>query len=164
MKYYIDTEFIERGHEHPIELISLAMVREDGGYIYHVLEDGWNASHANDWVKENVLPHLGTEASRCSRADLADGIRGYLRNDHSPEFWGYYCDYDWVVFCQLFGAMSELPGQFPMFCRDVKQLAEELGQDSASLKLNVPQAGTEHNALADARHIKAMHDWLEWNR
>lgn len=157
MRYYLDTEFIERGHEHPIELISLGMVREDGAHIYHVLNEGWNEAHANDWVKANVLPHLGPDPC-VSRSRLANEILGFC-NEPKPEFWGYYCDYDWVVFCQLFGAMSELPKGFPMFCRDVKQVLSERG--NPDMKKHVPQLGTAHNALADARHIKAMHEWLE---
>lgn len=156
MRYYIDTEFIERGHEYPIELISLGMVREDGASVYQVLSDGWVAEHAGDWVKANVLPYLGS--ARCSRADLRNIIRVFMADDPKPEFWGYYCDYDWVVFCQLFGSMVALPKGFPMFCRDVKQVLVERG--NPDMKMHVPQLGTVHNALDDARHIKAMHDWL----
>lgn len=46
-----------------------------------------------------------------------------------PEFWGYYCDYDWVLFCSLFGTMMDLPKGFPMYCRDVKQLLDEIVDD-----------------------------------
>lgn len=37
------------------------------------------------------------------------------------EFYGYYADYDWVVFCWLFGKMKDLPKGFPMYCIDLKQ-------------------------------------------
>ncbi len=37
------------------------------------------------------------------------------------EFYGYYSDYDWVVFCWLFGKMKDLPKNFPMYCIDLKQ-------------------------------------------
>ncbi len=37
------------------------------------------------------------------------------------EFYGYYSDYDWVVFCWLFGRMIDLPKGFPMYCIDLKQ-------------------------------------------
>ena len=36
-------------------------------------------------------------------------------------FYAYYADYDWVVFCQLFGTMMQLPEGFPMYCIDLKQ-------------------------------------------
>ena len=38
-----------------------------------------------------------------------------------PEFYAYYADYDWVVFCWLFGRMVDLPEGFPMYCIDLKQ-------------------------------------------
>jgi hypothetical protein len=43
-----------------------------------------------------------------------------------PEFYGYYCDYDWVVFCWIFGKMNNLPKGFPMYCRDLKQTLDEV--------------------------------------
>lgn len=42
-----------------------------------------------------------------------------------PEFYAYYADYDWVVFCSLFGTMMDLPKGFPMYCRDLKQMFDE---------------------------------------
>jgi len=158
MRYYIDTEFIERGHEHPIELISLALVREDGEYHYRELADGWDAAHASDWVKENVLPHLN-HVYPVTRRELASELRSVLTGDDRPEFWGYYSDYDWVVFCQLFGSMINLPKGFPMFCRDLIQEAKRLGL-ADEMKAAVPLVGTAHNALDDARNIKAWHEWL----
>ena len=42
-----------------------------------------------------------------------------------PQFYGYYADYDWVVFCWLFGKMIDLPKGFPMYCIDLKQLLDD---------------------------------------
>lgn len=42
-----------------------------------------------------------------------------------PEFYAYYADYDWVVFCSLFGRMIDLPKGFPMYCKDLKQIYDE---------------------------------------
>ena len=41
------------------------------------------------------------------------------------EFYGYYADYDWVVFCWLFGKMIDLPQGFSMYCNDLKQMMDE---------------------------------------
>jgi hypothetical protein len=73
----------------------------------------------------------------------------------APEIWAYYADYDWVAFCQLFGAMIDLPAGFPMYCRDLQQEADRLGVDLSKL----PQTD-EHHALADARWTKAAHEYL----
>lgn len=72
-----------------------------------------------------------------------------------PEFWGYFADYDWVVFCQLFGTMMELPKCFPMFCNDLKQLADQLGD------IRLPKPSVEiHHALSDAEWIKESYAFL----
>lgn len=41
------------------------------------------------------------------------------------DFYAYYCNYDWVAFCWLFGKMKDLPKGFPMYCRDLKQIIDE---------------------------------------
>ena len=74
-----------------------------------------------------------------------------------PEFWGYYADYDWVVLCQLFGAMINLPKGWPMYCKDLKQLCDDLG--NPNLGEAVPQKD-EHHALADARWNKDVYAFL----
>lgn len=43
-----------------------------------------------------------------------------------PTFWGYFADYDWVLFCSLWGTMMDLPAGFPMYCRDLKQYKDEM--------------------------------------
>lgn len=154
MRYYLDTEFIERGHEHPIELISIGVVAEDGRHFYAVCEDGWDESHASDWVRANVLPHI-VGVPRQSRAAIRAGIEAFLSDDPKPEFWGYYADYDWVLFCQLFGRMIDLPEKLPRFCRDVKQFAVAVGNPRLPR-----QTGAAHNALGDARHTCEMHEFL----
>ena len=136
MKIWFDTEFIEDGKT--IDLLSIGMVREDGVTLYFENAD-CDRSNACEWVQANVLPHL-TGESVATRAEIADAVRGFAGG--SPEFWAYYCSYDWVALCQLYGRMVELPSGWPMFCRDLKQLVG--GQ-----RIDVPNA-QEHHALADA--------------
>lgn len=63
-----------------------------------------------------------------TREWLADDIKDFCgpisiedRVFTDPEFYGYYSDYDWVVFCWIFGLMIDLPEGFPMYCIDLKQ-------------------------------------------
>ena len=83
-------------------------------------------------------------------------ILDFIGADPSPEFWGYYADYDWVVFCQIFGAMIDLPKGWPMYCRDLKQLCDEKGNP----KLPDMPNSIEHHALYDALETKYRYDWL----
>lgn len=83
-----------------------------------------------------------------------------MGKEERPEFYGYYADYDWVVFCQLFGRMIDLPNGFPMYCRDLKQLMDEAGMTSDEKDALCPDPKDAHNALADARWNRDFHATL----
>ncbi|HYH39943.1 MAG TPA: 3'-5' exoribonuclease [Azospirillum sp.] len=148
MKIWFDTEFIEDGKT--IELISIGMVAEDGREYYAEVAE-CDHSRACDWVRENVLAHLTGETR--TRAQIAQDIVAFV--GEKPEIWAYYADYDWVALCQLFGRMIDLPKGWPMYCRDLKQVADEMGRKLPK------QEGTEHHALADARWTKLAWDSLK---
>lgn len=150
MRFFLDTEFMEDGKT--IELLSIGLVREDGTEYYAVSADA-DRTRANDWVTENVLPYLGTENVK-PRRQIRDEVREFLMYDQKPEVWGWYSDYDWVVLCQLFGRMVDLPTGMPRFCRDVRQFAGDLGNPEMP-----EQESGKHNALADAKHVKVMYDF-----
>lgn len=102
-----------------------------------------------------------------------------------PEFYAYYADYDWVVFCSLFGTMMDLPNGFPMYCIDLKQMFDDVApkffdrrfngytaQDKTRhplaekfdfvKKLNsYPKIENEHNALADAKWNHELYKFLK---
>ena len=91
-----------------------------------------------------------------SRADIRSAIEVFVGDDLEPQFWAYYADYDWVVFCQLWGIMINLPEHFPKYCMDLKQAAIHLGRPELP-----KQSGTEHDALADARWNRDVWHFLE---
>ena len=151
MRIWFDTEFIEDGKT--IDLISIGLVREDGAELYFENEE-CDLSRASPWVKENVLTHLS--GVKRSRQHIAATIGDWVLPEFKPEFWAYYADYDWVVLCQLYGTMMDLPKGWPMYCRDVKQLCDSVGNP----KLIKQTEGPEHNALADARWTKKAWEFL----
>jgi len=151
-KFFIDTEFIESGPSFPLILLSIGIVADDGREFYVANADA-PLELANDWVKTNVIPHLGKP--QISIKDLPAKVRAFI-GDCKPQFWGYYADYDWVVFCQLFGTMMDLPKGWPMYCRDIKQFCDSLGNPKLPA-----QSSTEHNALNDARWNKIAYEFLE---
>ncbi len=152
MRIWFDTEFYEDGRT--IELISIGAVREDGAEFYAETLGAYSLCAMSDWLRENVEPHLRCPraADRKDRTELAREFRAFA--GEFPEFWAYYADYDWVALCQLFGRMIDLPAGWPMYCRDLKQLA-----DQRSVKLPAQESG-KHDALADARWAKSAHEWL----
>lgn len=158
MRFFFDTEFIERGRKYPIELISIGIVAEDGRTFYAISNE-FDERTAGDWVKEHVLPQLkDTPFVIHSVSVIAQHVLRFIWPDEKqekPEFWGYYADYDWVVFCQMFGTMMDLPKGFPMWCRDIKQLCADCGDPE------LPEQGKgEHNALADALWNKVAWEFL----
>jgi hypothetical protein len=155
VRYFLDTEFWERGHEHPIQLISLGLVSDDGRQYYAETADV-DRDALSEWLKANVVPRL--TGPRVSRARMKLDVLEFIGADR-PEFWAYFADYDWVVFCQLFGTMIDLPKTFPQHCMDLKQRMEDLGLKRADLPA---QPASEHHALADALWVKRAADHLDW--
>lgn len=152
MRYFLDTEFIERPST--IELISIGLVAEDGRELYLENVEA-NERLADDWIKTNVLAHLQRGLVAVNRQTIKQEILAFVGNDPKPEFWAYFADYDWVVFCWLFGRMIDLPKHFPMYCRDFKQTMDDNGIKKSDLP---KQSGTEHHALADARWLRDAYD------
>lgn len=159
MRYFIDTEFLEDGKT--IELISIAVVRSDG-LEYYACNAEFDESRATDWLREHVLPQLPprNQAYWKTRKQIADDLQNAIvrSSDKDVEFWGYFADYDWVVLCQLFGRMIDLPSHFPMFCMDAKQ---EMRRRRLKKDQLPPQLGKEHSALEDARWVRDCVETLE---
>lgn len=177
MRYYLDCEFYEDGVA--IDLISIALVAEDGRELYAVSTDA-QLHRVSPWLREHVLPSLPPYSNRAwmSRiqirnelmlftgvappgypvgpGDIANPPFKYLDHpDKQMEVWGYYADYDHVAVCQLFGTMMQLPPHWPRFCRDLKQLSVDLGSPR-----HPPDPVGEHNALIDARWNRDLHAFL----
>lgn len=148
MKYWFDTEFIEDGKT--IDLISIGIVDEGDRVLYCVSNEfDIHKAKVSPWIRDNVLAHLASESKVwISRAKIRQAVLEFC--SEKPEFWGYYADYDWVVLCQLFGRMIDLPKGWPGYCRDIKQWCDTLGNPK------LPEQGKgEHHALVDAKWNKS---------
>ena len=146
MLYFLDTEFIEAGPQYPLSLVSIGIVDEEGREYY--AENREAALHlANDWVRANVFPHLTWTQAKPTRK-ICEELYSFIHGPH-PIFWGYYCQYDWVLFCQLFGTMADLPTALPRYCHDLRQRLDALGLANITQPDDMP-----HHALSDARWIR----------
>lgn len=158
--YFYDTEFIERGAAFPIDLISIAIVCEDGREYYAISAE-FNPEVAGDWVKENVLIHLPAMSVAPmlykSRLEIAADIRRFMDRAEfgKPALWAYFGAYDHVALCQLYGTMANLPEGMPMYTRDIKQWADMLGNPELP-----PKPKDAHHALEDARWTMHAHGFL----
>ena len=185
---------------HFIDLISIGLVAGNGKQ-YSALSSDFDYDKANSWVRDNVLQPLYIETVNedmrsgefgshfipihqfhqiygKSRELIAEEIKEFvaMNNDgHPPVFYGYYSDYDWVLFCSLFGTMMDLPKGFPMYCRDLKNMLDqraerimevtELSYERALERIQrhvaYPVCAKEHDALADAQFAKDLYDFLQ---
>jgi len=183
LRFYIDTEFIEDGKT--IDLISIGIVAdketEPTLYLQNLECD---FSKASDWVRRNVLlqlpefnignwrplPDVKTNKSIwCTKVEIGTEVLNFINRNcpwlsvqgggqEKPEFWGWYSDYDWVVLCQLYGTMMDLPKNWPQFCMDIKQLAVMKGNPNVKQAVPIPEG--VHNALEDAKWNKKVYEYL----
>ncbi|GAB3115642.1 polyadenylate-specific 3'-exoribonuclease AS [Streptomyces calidiresistens] len=180
---YYDWEFLEDGRR--ILPISIGMVADDGREYYAVSRGltrgvaGWWARRRirrHSWLMEHVIPHLPqgsgdrrnhvpgrwlfdyADARVKSRARIAEEVRDFIVGcGPDVELWANYGAYDHVALAQLWGPMVALPDGVPMYTHDIQQEARRLGIRWDELP---KQQGGEHNALADARHNRAVRRWL----
>jgi hypothetical protein len=178
IRYILDTEFIENGKT--IDLVSIGIVAEDGRE-YYAQSVEFDPAYASYWVRDNVLAHLKVcsksekwvddkslyswyrcEKSDCvwrQRKEIASEIAAFMNSLSfgKPQIWGWCAGYDFVALCQLFGAMMDLPQNFPHYIRDFQQILDEHGIVDEELP---KQEEGLHNALADARHLKKLYGYI----
>ncbi len=200
---------------HFIDLISIGIVDENGR-AYHAISSEYSFADADDWVKEHVITPLYIKTVHGDMRNHFDVHNFHLHYGRSnrqikedildltgcwhdslfwrvgsgvPEFYAYYADYDWVVFCSLFGRMIDLPRGFPMYCRDLKQSLDEKVADirwdyhgdihqndlqkkdrPATLEEKLekikkdpmfPKQLREHNALDDAQWNQQLYKFIQ---
>jgi len=124
------------------------------------------------------------------------GVLSYINSDAEkavindpPIFYADYADYDWVLFCSLFGRMIDLPTGFPMYCKDLQQYKDDVADKILSQGIGTHSAGdkwypdnmahakewveshplypkqeNEHNALDDAKWNKSLFDFITFMR
>lgn len=234
MNFYLDTEFYEGltrpligKKEHTIDLISIALLAENGRMYYAVSKEfDLKRAWADEWIRDNVLRNIFDEyiSNKVSKDfntnpylkdfdpymeftrsnfrlmmnaigkdnfTIAEEIKMFvfqqaLGKDSVANFYGYYADYDWVLFCSLFGRMIKLPKGFPMYCRDLKQMMDDVvykGMEFARVinsvqypkpertfeqaleflkeDANYPDNSNVHNAKDDARFNMNLFTFLQ---
>lgn len=94
-----------------------------------------------------------------TRAQIKHDILSFMDVEAygKPELWGWCSGYDWVVFCQLFGTMMDLPTGYPHYIKDFQQVLDERGISDDELP---EQEDGLHNALADAQHLKKLWGYI----
>ena len=142
--YFLDTEF--NGFNG--ELISLALVREDGESISLV----FGCDDPVEWVKDNVMPILFSDpvSKKTKRTEAGREIAAFLKGDKNPTIIS-----DWPEdISQLCGCLITGPGEMV----NIRSIAFRIVRvDAYPTDL---KGAVQHNAWWDAmalRHLLGSH-------
>lgn len=138
MRFFFDTEFfVAQGLPVSIVPIAVGIAAEDGRIFEAIFEGGYEAAQKTDWLRENVFPQLS--GPELPAEVIAEQIREFVGPER-PEFLASYGAYDWVVICQAFGGLMQIPKHWPWVYTE-------------TVPLNLPRVervGMEHGAACDA--------------
>lgn len=159
MKIFFDTEFT--GLHTETTLISIGLVSEDDQTFYAELSD-YDRSQVDKWVEENVIGNLlNTAGLNCTRSELSYKLKMWLSKFGSVEMWSDCLAYDWVLFCDLFGGAMYIPENIYYIPFDICTMFKLKGIDPDTNREEYSGImGKKHNALHDAKVIKACYEKL----
>lgn len=179
-KVFFDTEFT--GLRQNTTLVSIGCVSEDGSEFYAELTDH-DKGQVDTWLQDNVIDNLylapsagnqwGVEMHRpplTTAKGATDYVKmcleSWLNNFSEVQMVSDCLAYDWVLFCDLWGSALDVPSNISPAPRDINQdiagylgINEKLAFDIHREEFaNMSDAGQKHNALWDARVIKACYE------
>ncbi len=178
-KIFFDTEFT--GLHKNTTLISIGLVSECGKTFYAELTD-YDKSKIDEWLQTNVIDNLMLPYDKTKKEfdfnlrrnglttylgkleNLKEELTEWLSQFESVEMWSDCLAYDWVLFNDIFGTAFDIPKNVYYIPFDICTLMKEKGIDPdisreefSGLKDNCKK----HNALWDAKVIKACYDKLK---
>ena len=175
VKVFFDTEFT--GLHQNTSLISMGLVSENGDTFYAEFND-YKEEQCDDWIKKNVIANLkyrhkpsfifndGSEelTMRGNTNDIRDQLEHWLKDVGSVELWSDCLAYDFVLFNELWGGAFKVPSNVYYIPFDIctmfkiKYIDPDISREAFS---GMTEESDKHNALWDARVIKACYDRLE---
>lgn len=168
-KIYFDTEFT--GLHQNTTLISIGLISECGKTFYAEFND-YDFNQVDDWLRENVISHLqynGTfQILEGSKTDISyksttenikDKLTIWINQFDEVEIWSDCLSYDWVLFNQIFGHAFNIPKNIYYIPFDLSSLFKIYGYDPDLSRKDFSGLNeATHNALGDAKMIKACYD------
>lgn len=172
MKVFFDTEFT--GLHQNTTLISIGLIAEDGKTFYAEFTD-YDRNQVDSWIGTNVIDNLVIHKDRdiyyliTDEEAIVKGHAPYIRTHLEEwlgqfdlvEMWSDCLSYDWVLFNQLFGHAFNIPKNIYYIPFDICTLMKIKGVDpDISREEFAGMEGSKHNALHDAKVIKACYERL----
>lgn len=181
MKIFFDTEFT--GLHKNTTLISIGCVDEDGRSFYAELSD-YDKSQCDAWINENVISHLeypegvhgifrvnryGQTGAFGNTSFVREKLTAWLAKYDEVQMVSDVCHYDMVLFISIFGTAFDLPNGVNAACHDINQDIAQFMHISESEAFDASREGIlanneitiqgdKHNALYDAKVIRALYD------
>lgn len=175
LKTFLDTEFT--GLHQGTTLISIGLVTEKGDSFYAELIN-YDKAQIDDWLQANVIDNLILDdfqdnelrdngkdiLLKCDSVMLRKHLGMWLETLGPTEIWSDCLAFDWVLFNNIFGHAFNIPKNVLYIpydiCTQFRQ-AHVCSDISREEFINYSVDGRKHNALYDAKVIRACHDKLE---
>lgn len=177
MKIFFDTEFT--GLHKNTTLISIGCIDENGSTFYAELID-YDKSQCDDWIKTHVIEHLRFKGAKfgssggghteisATKEEVKEYLAAWLSIYDEVQFVSDVCHYDMVLLIDLFGTAFDLPKGVSASCHDINQdIASHYGcseveafdksREGILADYDMAFDGDKHNALYDAKVIKAIY-------
>lgn len=178
MKIFLDTEFT--GLHRDATLISVGLIAEDGDEFYAELTD-YDKNQVDYWLQENVIANLWYESNKVEFKNTTNYYRGkkeyialklkkWLAKYETIEWVSDVAHYDFVLLIDLlYGKAINIPylthgasihdiNQDIAKHYNISELeAFDLSREEILAKHNIEIDGLKHNALYDAKVIKAIY-------
>jgi len=185
MKIFLDTEFT--GLHKYTTLISIGIVSEDGRTFYAEFND-YNKKQVDEWIAKHVISNLRFKEPqsgeqeyyikskhvpnipltvqwsvelRGNKSAIRHELREWLNQFNHVEVWADCLAYDWVLFNHIFGRAVNVPEKVWYIPYDICTVFKLKGIDpDVNREEFVGMKGYKHNALDDAKVIKACYERL----
>ena len=171
-KIFFDTEFT--GLHKNTTLISIGLVSDCGKTFYAEFND-YDHDQIDDWLNENIIKNLyfngmyqkldetkGSIRYKSTTENIRNKLTSWLEQFGDVEIWSDCLSYDWVLFNHIWGHAFSIPKNVYYIPFDICTLFKIKGVDPDINREEFTdyETSSKHNALHDARVIKACYDKL----
>ncbi len=174
LRFFLDIEFDDENDNMRMDLISLGIVTEDGGRELYTECSEYDETRAHQWLRDNVLPHLGHKQQRLPVTAIRSELKKYFKSavEAAPgrvtkvQIWTKNGSNDNTILGLIFGGLSKYYafmnelGVERTYFNDTDMLRRDLG-DQQRTKIERDPKHTPHHALGDARHERLEYKALQ---
>lgn len=142
-------DLLLKDHNHQVEIVKrytagVEVVKEGQSNVYILSKDG-SIAFGTNYTLSNAKVLYDTYC--ITKTMAVQLLTEYFKRFKEVQLYGYYCSYDFVLLCRLFGKMLLLPENVKQFPIDLTVMERHFKGLTGGVKF--PE-GSVHNALGDA--------------